>query len=86
MGALAGTPRRQAPGGEDFEIELREIIRRRSFRRGQFTLASGARSDLYFNLKPTMMCARGAYLSARAFLATLTSRDKVLVVHAEGGV
>ena len=68
MAAVATMPPRQASGGEGDESELRELIRRRSFRLGHFTLASGAQSDLYFNLKPTMMCARGAYLSARAFL------------------
>jgi orotate phosphoribosyltransferase len=50
------------------EAELLDIIRRRSFRRGRFTLSSGRESTLYFNLKPTMMHARGAYLCARAFL------------------
>jgi len=50
------------------EAELLDIIRRRSFRRGRFTLSSGRESTLYFNLKPTMMHARGAFLCARAFL------------------
>lgn len=53
------------------ESELRELIRSRSFRLGSFTLSSGAESDLYFNLKPTMMDPRGANLSARAFLARI---------------
>lgn len=53
----------------DDEKELFEIIRARSFRRGKFTLSSGAVSELYFNLKPTMMDPRGARLSAAAFLA-----------------
>jgi orotate phosphoribosyltransferase len=43
-------------------------VRSRSFRSGEFTLSSGLKSNLYFNLKPTMMFPRGAYLSARAFL------------------
>jgi orotate phosphoribosyltransferase len=49
--------------------ELVEIVRARSFRYGRFTLASGRESDLYFNMKPTMMHARGAALSARALIA-----------------
>ena len=53
------------------ERELLEIIRKRSFRTGEFTLASGAKSNLYFNLKPTMMDPRGARLCAEAFLARL---------------
>ena len=55
-----------AAAGE--EAELFDIIKRRSFRLGRFTLSSGVESDLYFNLKSTMMSPRGAYLSARAFL------------------
>ena len=44
-------------------------MRARSFRTGNFTLSSGKRSSLYFNMKPTMMDPRGAELSARALLA-----------------
>lgn len=51
------------------EQALLEIIRERSFRRGKFKLASGRESELYFNLKPTMMSPKGALLSARALLA-----------------
>jgi orotate phosphoribosyltransferase len=61
-----------APGSQDTadgeDAELLEIIKRRSFRQGRFTLSSGRESSLYFNLKPTMMHARGAYLCARAVL------------------
>ncbi len=53
------------------ESELLELVRSRSFRLGRFTLSSGAESDLYFNLKPTMMDPRGAHLSARAFLTRI---------------
>lgn len=59
----------QSQPSEAERIELRELIRARSYRTGQFTLASGRESHRYFNLKPTMMTPRGAYLSARAFLA-----------------
>ena len=53
------------------ETELLDIIKRRSFRRGRFTLSSGRESEFYFNLKPTMMHPRGAFLCARAFLARI---------------
>ncbi len=66
---------RVSPGGSGGEPELFELIRTRSFRRGKFTLASGRESELYFNLKPTMMWPKGALLAARAFL------DRI---HAEG--
>ena len=53
------------------ERELFDIIRQRSFRRGKFTLASGRESELYFNLKPTMMSPKGALLCARTLLARI---------------
>jgi orotate phosphoribosyltransferase len=53
--------------------ELKAIIRARSFRQGKFTLASGRESDLYFNMKPTMMNARGAELAARCLLDLLAA-------------
>ena len=43
---------------------LAEIIRTRSFGRGDITLASGRKSDFYFNLKPTMLDPEGAALLA----------------------
>ena len=43
---------------------LAEIIRKRSFGRGEITLASGRISNFYFNLKPTMLDAEGAALLA----------------------
>ncbi len=53
------------------ERELFDLIHERSFRRGRFRLASGRESELYFNLKPTMMTPKGALLSARALLARI---------------
>ena len=43
---------------------LKKIIATRSFGRGEVTLASGRKSDFYFNLKPTMMNPEGAALLA----------------------
>jgi orotate phosphoribosyltransferase len=43
---------------------LADIIRTRSFGRGEITLASGRMSDFYFNLKPTMLDPEGAALLA----------------------
>jgi orotate phosphoribosyltransferase len=56
---------------DNIRIQLRDVIRQRSYRRGKFKLASGAESEFYFNLKPTMMSPEGAYLSARALLAKI---------------
>ena len=43
---------------------LAKIIAKRSFGRGEITLASGRKSDFYFNLKPTMFDPEGAALLA----------------------
>jgi orotate phosphoribosyltransferase len=44
---------------------LAEIIRVRSFGYADVTLASGRKSNFYFNLKPTMLDAEGAALLAQ---------------------
>ena len=65
MAAVAKLERTRGEG----ESELLEMIRTRSMRLGHFKLASGRESDLYLNLKPTMMDPRGARLCAEAMLA-----------------
>ena len=52
-------------------VRLREIIRKRSFGFGDITLASGRKSNFYFNLKPTMLDAEGAALLAELTLDAL---------------
>lgn len=52
---------------------LAEIIRTRSFGRGEITLASGRKSDFYFNLKPTMLDPEGAALLAELTLEALAA-------------
>ena len=65
--------------------ELCRIIRERSFRTGEFTLSSGQKSSLYFNMKPTMMDARGAQLAARAFIDLMAQSDAEYVSGLEMG-
>jgi orotate phosphoribosyltransferase len=68
MGALARlTPTRPLIDAQD-RAELFEAIRSRSFKTGKFILSSGKESNLYFNMKPTMMWPRGAELGALALL------------------
>ena len=69
----------------DEERELFELIRDRSFRRGKFTLASGRESEMYFNLKPTMMFPSGAHLAASAFLERIRAEGVGLVGGLEMG-
>ncbi len=51
--------------------ELFQCIYTQSFKRGDFTLASGQKSNYYINGKFTTLDARGAYLIGRIFLAML---------------
>ena len=44
--------------------KLLNLIKQKSFRRGAFTLASGATSQYFFDLKPTMLHPLGATLIA----------------------
>jgi orotate phosphoribosyltransferase len=67
MSKTQTTPQPQA----DIRARLRDIIRQRSFGRGEITLASGRKSDFYFNLKPTMLDAEGAALLAELTLDAL---------------
>ena len=55
---------------------LADIIFARSFGRGEITLASGRKSDFYFNLKPTMLDPEGAALLAELTFDAL--RDEKL--------
>jgi len=52
--------------------ELLELLMEKSFRRGEFTLTSGAKSNYYINGKMTSLDSRGAYLAARIFLAMIS--------------
>ncbi|MGQ0531615.1 MAG: orotate phosphoribosyltransferase [Caulobacteraceae bacterium] len=57
---------------EDERLRLFEIVRERSFKKGSFKLSSGQISNVYFNLKPTMMVPEGAFLCAKAFFNLIT--------------
>src|SRR5260221_13349203 len=57
-------PREKTLSKSASRARLAEIIRKRSFGRGEITLASGRKSDFYFNLKPTMLDPEGARLLA----------------------
>lgn len=48
--------------------ELKEILKKRSVLKGDFTLASGRKSTYYINGKMTTLSARGLYLSAKLLL------------------
>jgi orotate phosphoribosyltransferase len=64
---------------------LFDIIRDRSFGRGEITLASGRKSDFYFNLKPTMCDPEGASLLAELTFDALRGDQLDLVGGLEMG-
>jgi orotate phosphoribosyltransferase len=51
--------------------ELLQHIATNAFKKGDFTLASGRKSNYYINGKLSTLDARGAYLVARTFLAMI---------------
>lgn len=62
--------------------ELRTLLERRSVRRGDFTLASGAKSTYFFDCKTTTLSPRGALLTGRALLPLMLAKR----VEAVGGL
>lgn len=65
---------------------LFDIITRRSFRAGrEFTLASGRKSTIYFNLKPTMLDPDGARLIGTMLARKATALGAELVGGLEMG-
>lgn len=64
--------------------ELLRLLATKSFRLGQFKLASGGTSDYYIDCRTTTLDARGAQLTGQVFLETI--RDKGWEVQAVGGL
>lgn len=48
----------------DPRARLRDIVKEKSFRKGDFTLASGKKSNYFFDMKATMLDPEGAELIA----------------------
>jgi orotate phosphoribosyltransferase len=64
------------------EQELLQLIQARAFKRGTFTLASGATSDYYIDGKMIQVHSRSAYLIGEV----LYERTKDLAIQAVGGL
>jgi orotate phosphoribosyltransferase len=65
-------------------LELRDIIRRKSLRVGEFTLSSGKKSDYYLDCRTTTLDPRGALLIGRLILQNIQKRN--LQADAIGGL
>src|SRR5262245_64083845 len=64
--------------------ELRDIIRRKSLRMGDFTLSSGKTSSYYLDCRMTTLDPRGALLIARLVLERI--RSEKIQADAIGGL
>src|SRR3954471_12338602 len=64
--------------------QLRDIIRKRSLRIGDFTLSSGKKSSYYLDCRMTTLDARGALLIGRIILQRI--REYKLHAEAIGGL
>ena len=63
---------------------LLQIIRERSYREGDFTLASGAKSSFYLDVKETALNPEGAFLIGALAVSVLEENN--LWPHAVGGL
>ncbi len=63
------------PDSTDPRPALREILLKKSVMRGDFTLASGAKSDLYVDCRLTTLDAQGAVLIGKTMLAVLRKAE-----------
>lgn len=68
----------------DLKTRLIQIIRDRSYREGDFTLASGKKSSFYIDLKATTLHPEGAYLIGK-YAVEILSRSG-LKIDAVGGL
>ena len=76
------------PSLETTKAELLPLLVKRSVVRGDFTLASGAKSDLYVDCKLTTLDPRGALLTGSAGWALLreTAAELGVMVDSVGGL
>lgn len=68
----------------DFKQRLIQILRDRSYREGDFTLASGKKSSFYLDVKETALDPEGAFLIGTLSVATM--EEARLLPHAVGGL
>ena len=52
--------------------QLAKLLLKKSYREGDFLLASGKRSDYYFDCRPTALSAEGSWLIGSLFINLLS--------------
>jgi orotate phosphoribosyltransferase len=72
------------PQGSPMVAELARLVRKLSYREGDFTLASGKKSKFYVDLKATTLHPEGAYLIGECAFARL--KQEGLDVQGVGGL
>ena len=68
----------------DYRSRLLELLKKKSYERGKFVLASGKESDLYIDGKQTTLSAEGSYLVGRVFYDIIKSYN--LPIEGVGGL
>jgi len=63
----------------DTKTQLLNAIRTKAYREGEFTLASGQRSDYYIDCKEVTLDAAGCFLVGRAIFEAIKDMDVVAV-------
>ena len=59
----------------DYKSRLLALLKKKSYERGKFVLASGKESDFYIDGKQTTLSAEGAYLVGRVFHDIIRSHN-----------
>ncbi|NIP37810.1 MAG: orotate phosphoribosyltransferase [Candidatus Dadabacteria bacterium] len=57
---------------------LKEILQEKSIMRGEFTLASGKKSDYYIDCRLTSLDAEGAYLVGKIILSEIIKNSEIV--------
>ncbi len=68
----------------DNRQRLKEILLEKSYRKGEFTLTSGKKSDFYVDVKQTSLSAEGAFLCGKLILDLMLKADEP--IEAVGGM
>lgn len=62
---------RETMTATDTRLKLMEEIRRKAYKEGDFTLASGLKSDYYIDMKEVILDAEGSLLTGRTIYETI---------------
>ncbi|MHA2333062.1 MAG: orotate phosphoribosyltransferase, partial [Candidatus Hodarchaeales archaeon] len=60
-----------------FKKQLLELLRDRSFKKGEFTLSSGRKSDFFIDCKRTTLTSKGLYLVGEILLYRIFGEDNL---------